>query len=577
MLRALASAFKFHGRQLLVGASAAVAGSYSDCLKIDLEPATAKSLRAALEAALFDGCGQKLPVSLEDQKTLQATENDGARVALLKSLFKTLYGDEPECISMAGGRVNLIGEHVDYPDVQFAGDPVVHLFSMGGAIQNNYLVAAGARTDGKVVICHTAVGEVFTVTLAELDKYEAEAVTQRERHMPMKERSTPQWAFHTLGAVKQMISSGVQLPGLNLLLTSNVPHGAGMSNSAANCVALGLVFNNMFPALKLDSPIDLVTFARRAENSSFAGGSCGWLDQLLIVCSNQGMLTKIDYADRSVQHFKSKLPADWQFVALNTNVPHVLAESDYSHRVRELTLGVEFLSKLRGKNTGGPSLKLGTINALLTAIDPDTPGNDPIDIASLSDGALAQFDTIKGEAGNDLSASEVQEVRAAVEASFVVPEDLPLHKGKTPLQSFGIILRRMRHQKMSSLLVPLAGEAAEIGDAALFGALLDLEGQSLRMSGDFMITGENGAQDAMLDCALAAGKELKIRVHGRMLGGGGGGNVLLFVDMSDVTLRRQWEGATCAKYNAWAEAKFPGQGIKATTIVPEISAGARLL
>lgn len=43
----------------------------------------------------------------------------------------------------------------------------------------------------------------------------------------------------------------------------------------------------------------------------------------------KGMLTKIDYADNGIQHFKSKLPAHMQFVAFNTNVPHVLAESDY--------------------------------------------------------------------------------------------------------------------------------------------------------------------------------------------------------------------------------------------------------
>jgi galactokinase len=45
------------------------------------------------------------------------------------------------------------------------------------------------------------------------------------------------------------------------------------------------------------------------------------------------MLTKIDYADNSVQHFTSRLPEHMEFVALNTNVPHVLAESDYTHRV----------------------------------------------------------------------------------------------------------------------------------------------------------------------------------------------------------------------------------------------------
>ena len=66
--------------------------------------------------------------------------------------------------------------------------------------------------------------------------------------------------------------------------------------------------------------------------------------QLLIVCSKANMLTKIDYADNGIQHFASKLPPSMQFVALNTNVPHVLAESDYSHRVKELTLDITFLT-----------------------------------------------------------------------------------------------------------------------------------------------------------------------------------------------------------------------------------------
>jgi len=343
-------------------------------------------------------------------------------------------------------------------------------------------------------------------------------------------------------------------------------------------VAVGLVFNALFPALKLDAPIDLVTFARKAENSKFAGGSCGWLDQLLIVCSEEAMLTKIDYADNGIQHFKSQLPPTMQFVAFNTNVPHVLAESDYVHRVRELTLGIEFLSKLRGKNTGSTSLTLGTFNALLTAIDPKTAGNGPIELASRLSGALERFpELFNGEAKSELGPREVQRIKAAVHESFAVPQELPLHHGKTALQSFAIILRRMRHQKMSSLLVPLAGKAAATGDAALFGLAIDLEGQSLRMSGDFMITGDNGAQDAMLDCALAVSARLKIQVHGRMLGGGGGGNVLLFVDISDAALRREWEVATCQEYDAWAEAKYPGQGIKATVIVPNISPGARLL
>ena len=80
----------------------------------------------------------------------------------------------------------------------------------------------------------------------------------------MKDRSSPEWAFHTLGAIMEVANRGVALTGMNLLLTSNVPHGAGMSNSAANCVALGLVFDALCPNLNLGETIELVTFARKA-------------------------------------------------------------------------------------------------------------------------------------------------------------------------------------------------------------------------------------------------------------------------------------------------------------------------
>ena len=88
-----------------------------------------------------------------------------------------------------------------------------------------------------------------------------------------------------------------------------------------------------------------------------------------------------------------------------------------------------------------------------------------------------------------------------------------------------------------------------------------------------------GAQDALLDCALSVGKRLGLRVHGRMLGGGGGGNVLLFVDTTDAAQRQRWEKDVQKAYEEWVEgqAELKGKGIRATVIVPSISAGARLL
>lgn len=511
-------------------------------------------------------------VSDADLETLQDAGDDAARFDLVRRLFVGYFGDghRPAAMACAGGRVNLIGEHVDYPDVQFGGDDPVHLFSMGGAIQNNYVAAGSKRSDGRVCLVMLEARERMELALSDLEALEARAESDRQNALPESERVLPPWGGHSLGAVKEMVNRGVATTGLNLLLTSNVPFGAGMSNSAANCVSVGMVLNALHPELAIDQPMDLVTFARRSENSRFAGGQCGWLDQLLIVNSKADMLTKIDYADNGVEHFKSNLPEHMRFVAYNTNIPHVLAESDYGHRVKELTLGITFLSNLLGMKAGGPNFRLATLNALIKSLDPSIKPVVPPDI-------LRSMDGVGDEHVCEFDEDKINEIVAAVEASFSVPADLPMHKGKTARESFAIIMRRMRHQKMSSLLVPLAGAAAVQGNADLFGQLLDMEGQSLRMSGDFMITGDNGAQDTMLDCAFEAARSIGIQVHGRMLGGGGGGNVLLFADSSNDSRFEGWEAATIAMYNAWAERAYPGKGIRASVITPAISAGARII
>lgn len=93
---------------------------------------------------------ESFEVSAADNATFAAPTDDDARVGLVKKYFAALFGHPAAELALAGGRVNLIGEHVDYPDVQFGGTPPVHLYSMGGAIQNNYIAAAGRRTDTKV-------------------------------------------------------------------------------------------------------------------------------------------------------------------------------------------------------------------------------------------------------------------------------------------------------------------------------------------------------------------------------------------------------------------------------------------
>ena len=96
------------------------------CVHVEVDEPTAKRLLEALSPSI-----SVLNVLPDEHDTLASTD-DEARVQVLETLFTRLFGTAPQHVALAGGRVNLIGEHVDYPDVQFAGRPsgtkVVHLY-----------------------------------------------------------------------------------------------------------------------------------------------------------------------------------------------------------------------------------------------------------------------------------------------------------------------------------------------------------------------------------------------------------------------------------------------------------------
>jgi galactokinase len=283
------------------------------------------------------------------------------------------------------------------------------------------------------------------------------------------------------------------------------------------------------------------------------------LDQLLIVCSQKGQLTRIDYAENAVDHFQSNLADSWQFCALNTNVPHVLAESEYGDRVKELELIIQLLRKASSVSTlGSPTLSLKTLNGLLAKLEVASSGSD--------------FDTV--DDGLNWSEAECQKAIDDLLSNYKIPS-LLRHQNLTSKESLAVLLKRIRHQKTSSLIVVAAGEAAAKGDAHQFGNLLTKEGRSLRMSGDFQITGDNGAQDALLDFGFEEAQKLGLKVFGRMLGGGGGGNVLFMVDRTNEQTYQTWISQTQVQYAQWAK-KLEGE-VQATLIEPVMSDGAALI
>lgn len=171
----------------------------------------------------------------------------------VRQLFTALTGRESDGLWSAPGRVNLIGEHTDYNEG----------FVLPFAIDRRTLVAAGVRDDGVLRVASTFSDQAVEIPLAELDAA----------------RGRAGWADYPLGVAWALGRSGADLaavPGLDLVIDSNVPVGAGLSSSAAIECATGLALDEIWQ-LGLSRPA-LAKVGQLAENE-FVGAPTGIMDQ----------------------------------------------------------------------------------------------------------------------------------------------------------------------------------------------------------------------------------------------------------------------------------------------------------
>jgi galactokinase len=229
----------------------------------------------------------------------------------LISDFEQRFRQTPQ-IFRAPGRVNLIGEHTDYNDG----------FVMPAAIEFSTWVAASPRKDDTFVVASQEFHDQFEFSLAE--------PSLRQRR----------WTDYVQGVAVTLKAAGLEFPGANLLISSDVPMGAGLSSSAALEVATG------FALLQLGgSKPDLVQLAKlcqRAENE-FVGTRCGIMDQFVSCLAEQGHCLMIDC--RSLQYSKLPVPERCALVICNTMVRHELASGEYNVRRRQCEEGLDILRR----------------------------------------------------------------------------------------------------------------------------------------------------------------------------------------------------------------------------------------
>jgi galactokinase len=165
-----------------------------------------------------------------------------------RDFFREKFGELPTHLASAPARVNLIGEHTDYN-----GGEVLPI-----AIDHRTHVAVRARTDRET-------SRVASATHRDVGSFDA-----RE---PVR---SGEWWDYVAGVVHDLASSGVDVPQLEIAVTSNVPAGAGLSSSAAIAVATALAIGELLGlALSKQAAAEV---AWRAE-TGFVGVPCGIMDQ----------------------------------------------------------------------------------------------------------------------------------------------------------------------------------------------------------------------------------------------------------------------------------------------------------
>ena len=214
----------------------------------------------------------------------------------------------------AAGRVNLIGEHVDY-----CGGKV-----MPCALSLKNTIYARANGTDCINVEWSTITDKVTLDIGRLRDY------TEHRH-----------AKYIAGCAYLWQQAGHRVVGCDLLLDCHVPFGSGLSSSAAievsTIAALAVVAGEGFDS------VEIALIAQKAEQE-FAGVKCGIMDQYASACGRAGHAMLLDCGTLDCQYIPVQL-GDYSIVLINSNKPHNLVESRYNERRAETEEALRLLQQ----------------------------------------------------------------------------------------------------------------------------------------------------------------------------------------------------------------------------------------
>src|SRR5512138_2376613 len=221
-------------------------------------------------------------------------------------IYQEKFGSVPVHIARAPGRVNLLGEHVDYNDgfvLPAAIDRATYIaFSPSGSDQTRLAAADFAE------------GAFFSPpTLASKTQTDGSPL--------------PEWALYPAGVMWALQEAHLATPGLDAVYVSNVPRGSGLSSSASVEMAFVIAWQTLGAWTLL--PMQRALLGQKAENR-YVGVNCGIMDQFASACGVENRLLLLDC--RSLEWKTIALPENLAIVIADTTVRRKLTSGEYNNR-----------------------------------------------------------------------------------------------------------------------------------------------------------------------------------------------------------------------------------------------------
>ena len=233
---------------------------------------------------------------------------------LLQKEFNKIYNKEAAYAYFSPGRVNLIGEHIDY---------------------NGGLVMPCAITFGTYLLVSPNEDNLFRFRSLNFDD---------KLDIPLQKSYTKTgecWFNYPLGIIEYFLEGGHPVQGLDMLFYGDIPISSGLSSSASIEVVTAFALNDLMDSGY--SKLDMVKLSKSVENN-FIGVNCGIMDQFAVAFGEKNKALVLNCDTLDYQAVDSNL-GDYILAIVNTNKPRKLAESKYNERVRECQAALSSLQR----------------------------------------------------------------------------------------------------------------------------------------------------------------------------------------------------------------------------------------